>query len=99
MQGKVCTVFICVPACVLGVTQTLPITPEAIVSFRTQSGVACLPCVSWFTQTLPVGVVAFAIVLTATLLCTAGTVGANWTMVLTPVHSRDTTASVSDFKK
>lgn len=78
----------CIPVCVLGITWTLPITSVAIMSFRTQSDITGLPSVSWLTQTLSIGVVALAVILTATCLCTASTISTNWTLILAPVHSK-----------
>lgn len=62
--------------------RTFPLAREAVVSFRTQPGGASLPGVAGLTQTHSVDVVAFAVILTATFLCAASAVRANWTLVL-----------------
>lgn len=77
-----------VPLCVVGVTRTLPVAAEAVAGVRTQARVTDLPRVSGLTHTHPVGVVALAVVLTATRLCTTGTIGTNGTLVLAPVQPK-----------
>lgn len=77
-----------VPARVLWVARTFPFALKAVVSFSTQSDGTGLPRVSWLTQTHPVGVVAFAVVLTAACLRTASPISSNCTFVLTPVQSK-----------
>lgn len=77
-----------VPAGILGMARTLPLAHEAVVSFRTQPGGARLPGVSGLTQTHSVGVVAFAVILTATFLCAASAISTNWTFVLAPVQNK-----------
>lgn len=88
MKGKRAGHYFRVPAGILGMARTLPFAHKAVVSFRTQSGGARLPGVSGLTQTHSVGVVAFAVILTATFLCTAITISANWTFVLAPVQNK-----------
>lgn len=64
------------------VAWTFPLAREAVVSFRTQPGGASLAGVAGLAQTHSVGVVAFAVILTATCLGAASAVRANWTLVL-----------------
>lgn len=66
---------------------TFPLAREPVVSFRTQPGGASLPSVARITQTHSVGVVAFAVILTATFLRAVSAVRANWTLVLATVEN------------
>lgn len=73
------------PASVAGVTGALPVTLESVVALRTQPALTGLSGVPRLTQTHPVGVVTFAVVLTVTGLLTARSVCPNWALVLAPV--------------
>lgn len=75
-----------VPVGIPRMARTFPLAREAVVSFRTQPGGAGLPGVAGLTQTHSVDVVAFAVILTATFLCAASAVRANWTLVLATVE-------------
>lgn len=74
---------------------TFPLAHEAVVSFRTQPGGASLPSVAGLTQTHSVGVVAFAVILTATFLCAVSAVRANRTLVLATVENETHRGAVS----
>lgn len=75
--------------------RTFPLAHEAVVSFRTQSGGASLPSVAGLTQTHSVGVVAFAVILTATFLCAVSAVRANGTLVLATMENETHRGAVS----
>lgn len=67
--------------------RAFPLAREAVASFRAQPGGARLPSVAGLTQAHSVGVVAFAVVLTATFLCAVRAVRANRTLVLATVEN------------
>lgn len=74
-------------ACVLGVTGTLLVTSETVVTLGTQANLAQLPRVPWLAQTSPADVVALGAVHAAARLAAAYAVFANRALVLAPFSS------------
>lgn len=78
----------CIPASGWNMAWTFTLALDAIMLFGTQSDVTSFSWVSRLTQAHPTGMVALAVVLTATHLWTSSAKSTNWTLLLTPVNNK-----------